>query len=195
MVSDFPDDDHSRVVNHVLAPPVGTFQLDPVHTFVAFRAQHLVVGRVRGRFEEVKGSIVVAEDLTESSVEVEIGTASVTTLNSDRDDDIRSEHYLDVGRYPTMTFRSTRAAEATSGVWIVTGDLSLHGVTRPVELPVTFGGSTTDAYGNTRLAFHAATSITRNDYGLTFELLKEAGNMLVGKDIAIEIDAEAIRPR
>lgn len=194
-MSDFADDDHSRVVNHILAPPVGTFQLDPVHTFVAFRAQHLVVGRVRGRFEDVKGTIVVAEDLTESSVDVEIGTASVTTLNADRDDDMRSEHYLDVTRYPTMTFRSTHAAEATSGIWIVTGDLTVHGVTRSVELPVTFGGSTTDAYGNMRLSFHTETSITRKDYGLTYELLKEAGNMLVGKDIAIEIDAEAIRPQ
>ncbi len=194
-MTDFPDNDHSRVVNHILAPPVGTFQLDPAHTFVAFRAQHLVVGRVRGRFEEVKGTIVVAEDLTQSSVEVEIATASITTLNSRRDDDIRSEHYLDVARYPTMTFRSTAAAESTSGMWLVSGDLSLHGVTHPVELPVTFGGSTTDAYGNTRIAFHTETMISRKDYGLVFELLKEAGNMMVGRDIAIEIDAEAIRPQ
>lgn len=115
--------DFSRIVNHVLAPPVGTFEVDPVHTFVAFRAQHLVVVRVRGRF-----------------------------------------------------------------------DAGLHGVTRPLELTVRFGGAAADAFGNVRLAFHATGAATRADFGLTFELLKDAGSRLVGKDIAIEIDAEAIRP-
>ncbi|MRH30138.1 polyisoprenoid-binding protein [Microbacterium sp. SYP-A9085] len=192
-MSDLPDKDHSRVVNHTLAPPVGTFQLDRVHTFVAFRAQHLAVGRVRGRFEDVTGTIVVAEDLTQSTVEVEIATASVTTLNSDRDADIRSEHYLDVARCPTITFRSTRAAESTSGTWLVTGDFTLHGVTNPVQLPVAFGGPTADAYGINRVAFHTEPSITRKDYGLTFELLKEAGTPLAGRDTAIQIDPQAIR--
>jgi polyisoprenoid-binding protein YceI len=189
------DSDHSRIVNHVLAPPVGTFELDPVHTFVAFSAQHLVVGRVRGRFEVVQGTIVVADDLRDSSAVVSVETASLTTLNPMRDDDVRSEHYLDVEHYPTMTYRSTSALESTAGVWRITGDLTLHGVTRPVELTVRFGGAVTDASGNIRIAFHADASITRRDFGLTYELLKEAGGMLVGKDIAIEIDAEAIRPR
>jgi polyisoprenoid-binding protein YceI len=193
-MTDRMDGDHSRIVNHVLAPPVGTFELDPVHTFVAFRAQHLVVGRVRGRFEVVQGTIVVADDLRDSSVVVSIDTASLTTLNPIRDDDVRSEHYLDVERYPTMTYRSTSASESTAGVWQITGDLTLHGVTRPAELTVRFGGAVTDASGNIRIAFHADASITRRDFGLTYELLKEAGGMLVGKDIAIEIDAEAIRP-
>ncbi|MGM7774482.1 YceI family protein [Arthrobacter sp. KNU-44] len=193
-MNDRPGGDHSRIVNHVLAPPVGTFDIDPVHTFVAFSAQHLVVGTVRGRFEAVQGTIVVADDLTESSVEVSIETSSLTTLNPVRDDDLRSENYLDVRHYPTMTFRSTAAFESTAGVWQVTGDLTLHGVTRPVELTVRFGGAVTDASGNVRIAFHAHASITRRDFGLTFELLKEAGGLLVGKDIAIDIDAEAIRP-
>lgn len=193
-MNDRTDGDHSRIVNHVLAPPVGTFNLDPVHTFVTFSAQHLVVGRVRGRFEAVQGTIVVADDLTQSSVEVSIETASITTLNPMRDEDVRSVHYLDVEQYPTMTYRSTVATESTAGVWRVTGDLTLHGVTRPVELTVRFGGAVTDAYGNIRIAFHATATITRRDFGLTYELLKEAGGLLVGKDIVIDIDAEAIRP-
>jgi polyisoprenoid-binding protein YceI len=193
-MKDRTDGDHSRVLNHVLAPPVGIFALDPEHTFVAFSAQHLVVGRVRCRFEAVQGTIVVADDLTESSVKVRIETASVTTLNRMRDDDVRSEHYLDAGHYPVMTYRSTAASEMTAGVWQISGDLALHGVTRPVELTVRFGGAVTDASGNIRVAFHADGAITRRDFGLTYELLKEAGGLLVGKDTAIDIDAEAIRP-
>lgn len=188
------DDDHSRIVNHSLVPPVGKFDIDPVHTFVGFSAQHIVVGRVRGRFEKVSGTIEIAEDLTASTVEVGIEAASITTLNPTRDADLRSEHYLDVERFPTVSFSSTSVREQTAGAWSVTGDLSLHGVTRPVELTVRFGGAVTDAYGNARIAFHAQGSITRHEFGLKYELLKEAGGLLVGRDITIDIDAEAIHP-
>lgn len=186
--------DHSRIVNHALVPPAGTFEIDPVHTFVGFSAQHLVVGRVRGRFEAVRGTVTVAEDPSASTLEASIEAASITTLNSTRDDDLRSEHYLNVERYPTVTYRSTAACELTAGAWLVTGDLTLHGATRPVELTVRFGGAVTDPYGNARVAFHAHGSVTRHDFGLNYELIKEAGGLLVGRDIAIDIDAEAIRP-
>lgn len=186
--------DHSRLVNHRLVPPVGTFALDPAHTFVGFIAQHLVVGRVRGRFESVQGSITVAEDPADSTVAVEVVTASVATLNSARDDDLRSDHFLDVARYPTMVYSSTTLRELPAGDWLLTGDLTLRGVTRPVELTVRFGGAATDDYGNARIAFHAAGSITRSDFGLNYELVKEAGGLLVGRDVTLDIDAEAIRP-
>jgi polyisoprenoid-binding protein YceI len=193
-MSDRSDGDHSRIVNHALVPPVGTFEIDPAHTFVGFSAQHLVVGRVRGRFEVVRGAVVVADDPSASTVEADIDTASITTLNATRDEDLRSAHYLDAEQFPTMTYRSTAACELTAGAWLVTGDLMLHDVTRPVQLTVRFGGAVTDAYGNARVAFHAQGWITRHDFGLTYELLKEAGGLLVGKDVAIDIDAEAIRP-
>lgn len=193
-MTDRPGGEHSRIVNHALAPPVGKFDLDPVHTFVGFSAQHLVVGRVHGRFEAVQGTITVAEDPSASTVEVSIDTTSINTLMPVRDDDLRSAHYLDVERYPTMTYRSTATTELTAGKQLVTGDLTLHGVTRPVALTVRFGGAVTDPSGNSRVAFHADGSITRHDFGFTYELLKEAGGLLVGNDIAIEIDAEAIRP-
>jgi polyisoprenoid-binding protein YceI len=193
-MTDRSDTDHSRLVNHTLVPPVGAFEIDPAHTFVGFSAQHLVVGRVRGRFEAVRGTVTVAEDPSASTVEVSIDTASVTTLNPTRDQDLRSEHYLDVQRYPTMTYRSTATSELPGCAWLVIGDLLLHGVTRPVELTVRFGGAVTDTSGNVRVAFHAQGSVTRHDFGLTHELLKEAGGLLVGKDVTIDIDAEAIRP-
>ena len=186
--------DHSRVVNHTLVPEAGGYEIDPVHTFVGCSAQHLVVGRVRGRFETVNGTVTIAEDPEASMVEVAIETASINTLHPMRDDDIRSGHYLDVANHPTMTYRSTGVTERPAGEWLVAGHLSLRGVTRPSELVVRFGGAVTDPFGNARLAFHAKGSITRSDFGLHYELVKEAGGLLVGQDLAIEIDAEAIRP-
>lgn len=193
-MSERAEGDHSRIVNHAIAPPSGTFEIDPVHTFVGFFAQHLVVGRVRGRFEAVQGSLVVTEDLWSSTVDVTIEAASLTTLNAVRDDDLRSKHYLDVQRYPRITYHSTGLRELAGGFWSIVGDLALHGVTRPVELVARFGGAVTDAYGNLRIAFHARAAITRHEFGLTYELLKEAGGLLVGKDISLDIDVEAIRP-
>jgi polyisoprenoid-binding protein YceI len=190
-----PDGDHSRIVNHALVPPVGVFQLDPVHTFVSFTVQHLVVGRVRGRFETVKGTVTVAEDISASMLDVSIATASIITLNPARDADLRSQHYLDVERYPTMTYRSTAVSALPEAAGLVPGELTLRGVTRPVELTVRFGGSMTDSDGNIRVAFRAHGVLARRDFGLTYEIVKEAGALLVGKDIAIDIDAEAIMPR
>lgn len=109
----------SRVVNHALVPPAGAFDIDPVHTFVSFSAQHLVVGRVRGRFETVRGTVTVAEDPSASTVQASIDPASITTLNSVRDEDLRSEHYLDVERYPTAGYRSTATRELARGAWLV----------------------------------------------------------------------------
>ena len=106
-MADPSDGDHSRTLNHVLVPPAGEFHLDPVHTFVSFTVQHLIVGRVRGRFETVRGTVTVAEDISASTLEVSIDAASLTTLNPIRDADLRSEHFLDVERYPTSTYRST----------------------------------------------------------------------------------------
>ncbi|MGA2826582.1 MAG: YceI family protein [Streptosporangiaceae bacterium] len=186
--------DHSRIVNHVLAPPAGVFEIDPVHTFLGFSAQHLVVGKVRGHFSAVSGTVTIADDPSASTVEVSVETASITTMAPIRDDDIRSERYLDVKQYPAMVYRSTAVTEVPGGGWLVTGDLTLRNVTRPLELDVRFGGAVTDQFGNARLAFHASGSITRRDFGITSELLREAGGLLVGKDVAIDIDAEAIRP-
>lgn len=189
-----PSQDHSRVLNHALAPPAGTFEIDSAHTFVTFSAQHLVVGRVRGRFEEVAGTVTIADDLPTSTLEVRIEMSSIDTKNPTRDDDLRSPHYLDVAQFPVMTYSSRGLRELPAGEWMVVGDLTLHGVTKRVDLTVAYRGAVTDAYGNVRVSFHARTTITRSDFGLTYELSKEAGDLLVGKDVAIDIDVEAIHP-
>lgn len=186
--------DYSRVENHVLVPRPGTYQIDPVQPFVGFRGQHLIVGRVGGRFETVAGSATIADDPLDSMLEVRIDTASIHTLKTIRDDDLCSERYLDVEHHPTMTYRSSKITEMPLGKWLVTGDLTIRDVTQPVELLVRYRGSVADPFGNQRLAFHASGSISRKDFGLTHELEKESGGLTIARDVDIDIDAELIRP-
>ncbi len=184
----------TRTVNARLVPPAGTFEIDPIHTFVTFRAQHLVVGRVHGRFEGVTGTITIAEDFLDSHTEIAINADSITTLMPIRDEDLRSDNYLDVTKYPYLTFTSNKVTELPSGEWILSGDLTIKDVTRPTELLVTFGGAIPDPFGNLRVGFHATTTISRRDYGLTTMLEGNGGHLFVARDVAIEIDVEAVHP-
>jgi polyisoprenoid-binding protein YceI len=182
--------DHSRIVNHVLVPSPGVYAIDPVHTFVGFVAQHLVVGRVRGRFERVAGTVTIAEELTESSLEVTVETASISTLFGARNEDLRSR-FLDCGAHPTMTYQSTGIIERPRGEWRVLGDLTVRGVTKPVALVVRFGGSITNSQGKARAAFTATGTLTRSEFGIVAELETESGSMRIGDDISLDIEAEA----
>jgi polyisoprenoid-binding protein YceI len=186
-----PAGDHSRIANHVLVPRAGVYTVDPVHTFVGFTAQHLVVGRVRGRFERVAGTVTIGDEPTASLLDVTVETASISTLSAARDDDLRSARFLDSETHPTMTYRSTGVIERPRGEWRVLGELTLRGITKQVPLTVRFAGSITDSWGKARAAFRATGTLTRSDFGLLAELQKEAGSMLIGDDIALDIEAEA----
>ena len=184
----------TRTENYRLVPPSGTFEIDPVHTFVTFRAQHLVVGRVRGTFTGVAGTINVDDEFLTSRVEVAIETKSINTLFPTRDDDLRSPDYLDVERFPHMTFRSSEITELPPDQWIVTGELTIRNMTLPVDLLFEFTGAMPDPFGNLRLGFHATTTISRREFGLLTLLEAHSGNLRVARDVEIEIDVEAIRP-
>lgn len=186
-----PAGDHSRIANHVLVPSPGVYAIDPVHSFVGFAAQHLIVGRVRGRFERFSGTVTIAEEPTKSAVEVTVETASISTVFAARDEDLRSDRFLDSGAHPTMTYRSTGVVERPRGEWLVLGELTVRGVTKPVPLVVRFAGSITDSWGKPRAAFHASGTLTRSDFGVVAELNAEAGSMLIGDDITLDIEAEA----
>jgi len=186
-----PAHDHSRITNHVLVPSPGVYTMDPVHTFVGFAAQHLVVGSVRGRFERLRGTVAIAEEPIASTLEVTVETASLSTLFAARDDDLRSERFLDCAAHPTMSYRSTGVIERPRGEWRVLGELTLRGITRPVPLIVLFAGSIVDSSGTPRAAFHARGTITRSKFGVVAELSEEAGSMLIGDDISLDIEAEA----
>lgn len=174
-------------------PAAGTWVIDPGHADVAFVGRHLMFTKVRGRFTDVSGTVVIAEDPRESHVEVAIGMASVSSGSKDRDDHLRSPDLFDVERYPTATFRSTAVDWSGGRGAAVTGDLTLHGVTRPVVLDVEFAGATTDPWGAERAVFSASTEIDREDWDLTWNMALETGGILVSKRVRIEIDVETVR--
>jgi polyisoprenoid-binding protein YceI len=184
----------SRTETDRLVPPPGIFQLDSVHTFAGFRAQHFIVGRVQGRFETVSGVITVEQNVLDSHVEVVIDAASINTQMAARDDDLRSPHFLDVANFPNLTFASTGITELPSGQWSIAGDLTIKGISVATELIAEFGGAVADPFGNLRIGFHATTTISRRDFGLLHDLEYHTGGVHVARDVAIEIDAEAVHP-
>ncbi len=175
---------------HVL-PAAGRWEIDPGHADVAFTGRHFMVTKVRGRFSDVRGSVSIAEDFQLSKVEVAIGMASVASGNETRDDHLRSTDLFDVDQFPEATFRSTRVQWRGRG-GIVTGDLTIHGVTRSVDLDVLFEGYVRDPWGGDRAIFSATTEVNREDFGVTWNVALEAGGVLVSKDIKITIDIETV---
>jgi polyisoprenoid-binding protein YceI len=184
--------DKSRIFAGNLLPAAGDYQIDPVHTFAEFTAQHLIVGQVRGRFDSVSGKIKIAEDPLLSSVEFIADTSSVNTHHNDRDADLRSSRFFDVEKYPTLTFGSTDIKTEPTGQLLVEGNLTMRGVVRPVCLEVLFFGIVQDPWGNTRAAFQAKARLNRLDFGLLADLGRETGGFPVAKDVRIKIAVEAI---
>jgi polyisoprenoid-binding protein YceI len=182
-----------RSIEGIEIPEPGDWQLDPVHTSVEFVARHLMVSKVRGKFTEVAGSIHVAEDPTESWVEVRIDPASVETGDEQRDEHLRSPDFFDVERYPEIRFRSTKVEGSSPGRFLVRGDLTVHGVTRPVMLDVEYHGWTPDPWGGRRAGFSASTEVDREDFGLTWNIAIETGGFVVGKKARLEFEIEAIK--
>jgi polyisoprenoid-binding protein YceI len=183
----------TRDVNGITLPTTGTFALDRSHTQVGFVARHLMVSKVRGRFTDFEGTIVVADDPSASSVEVTIQAASVNTNDENRDNHVRNNDFLSVEEFPTLSFRSTKVELKPRGDWKVYGDLTVRGVTRPVVLDVEFEGVIQDPWGNQRLGFTASGEIDRNDFGVSFNAALETGGFVVSPKVKLEIEAEAVR--
>lgn len=168
----------------------GTWLIDPVHSDVSFTVRHLMVSRVRGRFVRFTGQIVTAEQVSASSVTAEIDTTSIDTGNPDRDDDLRSANYLDVEHYPTMTYRST-AVRAVGERFTVDGELTLHGVTQPVQLTGQLRGIHPNGKGGVVAGLSATAEIDRNDFGIKLTLPIPGGGVVVGDIISIALEIEA----
>ena len=182
----------SRIYNGALFPIAGEYTVDPNHSFADFIAQHLTVGQVRGNFHPVTGNIKIADDPTLSSLEISIDTASINTHNETRDEDIRSARFLDVRKFPTMTYRSTGVTVEPRGHMTVEGELTIRDITRPVSIDAVFNGIVNDPWDNTRVAFSGSAKISRRDFGLMTELMRETGGLLIGKDILINIATELL---
>ena len=183
----------TRDYHGVQVPEPGTYTLDKGHTTIEFVGRHLMITKVRGRFTDFSGRIVVGEAPDDSSVEVTINAASVDSSDEKRDGHLRSPDFLDVENYPTITFRSTKVEISGDGTAKVTGDLTVKDVTRPVTLDVEFDGAQTDPWGGQRLGFSAHTDIDREDWGLTWNVALETGGVLVSRKIRLELNVQAVK--
>ncbi|WP_016883807.1 MULTISPECIES: YceI family protein [unclassified Rhodococcus (in: high G+C Gram-positive bacteria)] len=167
----------------------GTWAIDTVHSTVGFSVRHLMVSKVRGTFNDFTGAITIAEDGT-AAVTAEIQVASIDTKNTDRDAHIKSADFFDAEQYPTATFTST-AVRAKGDDYVVEGEFTLHGVTRPVELALEFNG-VNPGMGNGPVAgFEATTVLNRKDFGITIDMPLEGGGAVVGDKITITLEIEA----
>ena len=168
----------------------GTWDIDPVHTDVGFVVRHLVVTKVRGRFDAVEGHIVTAADPLESSLEISIDLGSISTKNDQRDDDLRSSNFFEVAKYPAMTYRA-RGVRQDGDKFVADGELTLKGVTRVVPLTFEFNGVVTDPWGGTRAGFSAGAQINRKDFNVNFDGVQN-GVAVVADKIDIHIEVEAV---
>ena len=171
------------------------WEIDPAHSSVHFSVRHMMVSNVRGAFTKVAGTVQGDEnDATHATVEATIDTSSIDTREAKRDEHLRSPDFLDVAKYPTMTFRSKKIGKVGDGRYDVTGDLTLHGVTREVVLHVEGPSpATKDPRGALRAGASATTRIDRRDFGITWSKALDGGGVVVGNDIDVTIDVEGVK--
>ncbi|MEU4552720.1 YceI family protein [Micromonospora violae] len=174
-------------------PAAGTYALDVAHKRVGFVARHMMVSKVRGEFNEATATITIAEDPLQSSVVATIQAASVDTTQADRDAHLRGADFLDAEKFPTLEFRSTGVKSRSGKEFVLTGELTIKDVTRPVELAVEFEGVGRSPFGQDIFGFSASTEIDREEFGLTWNVALETGGVLVSRKIKIEIEGEAVR--
>ena len=182
----------SRTVDGVEYPAVGTYDIDPSHTELGFAVRHMAVSKVRGRFSTFSGTLVLAEDPADSKASVTIDATSVDTRDENRDGHLRTNDFFDVENHPTWTFESTSIKSEGGTDFKVDGDLTIRGVTKPVTLDVSLEGVVKDPYGNHRVGFSASTTINREDFGVSFGAVMEAGGLVVAKKVDIQIELEAV---
>ena len=173
-----------------------TFNVDKAHSAAEFKIRHMV-GNVTGKFTDFAGVVNVDKaNPAGSSVEFTIQTKSIDTASADRDTDLRSANFFDVEKFPTITFKSAKIApSSTKDTYDVTGDLTIHGVTKRVTLPVQFLGFGKDPWGNDRAGFEIQTTLNRKDYGIVWNKTLDAGGMLLGDDVKVDINLETVKKK
>jgi len=171
--------------------PTGTWKLDPSHSEVGFSVRHLMVSKVKGKFGTFDGTITIAPDPLQSSVNAEIDATSITTGDDQRDAHLSSADFFDTATHPTWTFASTNVKD-DGGDFVVSGDLTIKGTTRVVDLELELNGIAKDPWGGTRVGFSAETEISRKDYGVDIEMPLDGGGVVVGDKVKISLEIEAV---
>ena len=171
------------------------YKIDPAHSSAHFIVRHLMITNVRGGFTSVNGTVVYdPDDLSGSSIDVVIEVNSLSTSDATRDGHLKSADFLDVEKYPTITFKSKKITKEVDGELLVKGDLTIHGVTKEVSLDVEGPtGEEKDPWGNARIGASAATKIKRSEFGLTWNAALESGGFLIGDDLKLELDVSLIK--
>ncbi len=176
-------------------PAVTTWNLDPAHSAAEFKVKHMMISNVKGKFSNLSGVLKLDEaDVTRSSVEASIPVASISTGDPQRDGHLKSADFFDTEKFPVFTFKSTAIKRTGDGELAVTGDLTMHGVTKSVTFAVEGPSAPNkDPWGNFRVGLSAAAKINRKDFGLTWNAALETGGVLVGEDVAITLDVQFIK--
>lgn len=170
-----------------------TWKIDSTHSHIEFAVKHLMISTVKGRFGDVEGTIhIVDGDPSRSSVKATIKASSIDTRTGQRDDHLRSADFLDAANFPSLTFESTRITGDSSS-FTVTGQLTIRGVTREITLHATNEGSGKDPWGGDRIGFSATTKLDRRDFGLVWNQAIESGGVVVGNEVKISIEIEAVK--
>jgi polyisoprenoid-binding protein YceI len=178
------------------AQAADTYNIDAAHTTVGFSIQHMVISKVKGRFNEFSGTIQVDPKATPTVTEatIAIKVASIDTANTKRDDHLRAPDFFDAAKFPDMTFETTKI-EKTGDDLVAHGKLTMRGVTKEIQLPFKLNGPITDSWGNTRVGIEGRTKLNRKDYGLTWSKTLETGGLVVGDEVEIEIQLEAVKAK
>ena len=169
---------------------VGTWTIDPTHSEIAFSIRHLMISKVKGKFERFEASFTTPENPLEATVTASVDVASVTTNDATRDNHLRTGDFFDVESHPSIEFRST-GVRNEGGDYLVDGDLTIRGITKPVTFDFEFGGFSQDPYGNYKAGASAMTVIKRSDFGLSFNAPLETGGVLLGEDVTILLELQA----
>jgi polyisoprenoid-binding protein YceI len=177
----------------LIAVPTGAWNVDPAHSSVEFQVKHLGIATVKGHFHEFAGGLEIAADGVPTRAYGTVKAASVDTREEQRDAHLRSPDFFDVENHPELTFESTAIEAVEESTYTVTGDLTIHGVTRPVSFEAELQGLEQDPWGNERVALEVRGQISRGDFGMTFNQALGSGNMLVADKVKIAIDISAIR--
>jgi polyisoprenoid-binding protein YceI len=182
----------TRTIDGIEVPAAGAWTVDLSHSSVNFKVRHLGLAKTRGRFAGFEGTVEIGERPEDTTVAVTIDAASVETHDTTRDEHLRSADFFDVANHPHLTFRSTGVRGAGSG-WVLDGELTIVGITKPVSLDVEFDGVAGDPWGGSRAGFTAKAKLNREDWGLTWNAALEAGGFVIGKTVTLELDVELIR--
>jgi len=172
----------------------GTYALDPAHSRIGFVARHAMVTKVRGAFNDFEGTATLDfDDVSRSTASVTIVAASIDTRQAQRDAHLRSNDFLAMDEFPTLTFTSTAARQTGEAEFELDGDLTVRGITRPLIIPFTFEGSSKDPFGNTRVGFEGSVVINRKDFGVSYNAALETGGVLVGEKVTLEFEVSAVK--